>query len=41
MVNSALYCWKLRNELSGLASWVRSNSAMIPARKNMMSDVTM
>ena len=28
-----------RSELSGLVSWVRSNRAMIPARKNMMSDV--
>ncbi len=41
MVNSALYCWKVRNELLGLASWVRSSNAMIPARKNITSEVTM
>ena len=41
MVNSALYCWKLSSELSGVASWARSKRAMIPARKNMTSDVTM
>ena len=41
MVNSSLYCWSRANASAGVVSWIRMSSAMIPARKNMTSDVIM
>ncbi len=33
MVNSSLYCWKLKKELSGLASWVRMQQRHDPGQE--------
>ena len=39
MVNSSLYCWSDRKVLVGDSSWMRMNSAMIPAQQKKKNEV--